>query len=122
MNSGDYEYHENSNLRVISNLDLKEVSLVTFPADPEADITSVKSIPEFQSIKDIEKFLRSDCGLSRKLSETFLSKSKSFLINQGDPGDQKNKDQSDPDLIKRLEEVKNQINLMSIKECLKKLK
>lgn len=46
--------------RYLSDLKLWEISVVTFPANPEANIESVKNM----SIKDFERFLR-DAGFSR---------------------------------------------------------
>lgn len=46
----------------LNDLKLWEVSIVTFPANPEANVESVKSI---KSIKDYERFLR-DAGFSKK--------------------------------------------------------
>ena len=48
--------------RVISSADLWEISLVTWGANPDAKVTSVKSI---DSVRDFERFLR-DSGFSRK--------------------------------------------------------
>lgn len=46
--------------RYLSDLKLWEISVVTFPANPEANIDAVKNM----SIKDFERFLR-DAGFSR---------------------------------------------------------
>lgn len=63
--------------------DLKEVSIVVFPANEEAEITSVKSLSEkgdnleiiksLKSKRDFEKFLRDAGILSKKEAETFIS-------------------------------------------------
>lgn len=60
--------------RTLKKVDLVEVSLVTFPANPKARINEVKSIEDFQSLSDIEDFLRDACGLSRKEARTLVAK------------------------------------------------
>ena len=48
--------------RILTNLDLWEISVVTFPANPKARIASVKSLIE--ELRDLEDALR-DAGMSR---------------------------------------------------------
>lgn len=55
--------YDEDGVRRITELDLYEVSFVTFPANDKAIITSVKS--DIKTIKDFEHFLR-DAGYSRK--------------------------------------------------------
>lgn len=66
--------------RVIEEVDLWEVSLVTWGANPEALITNVKS----NSIKDFERFLR-DAGFSRKEATAIASRGYKAAFDQGDP-------------------------------------
>lgn len=60
------EAGDGSRGRVIEKLDLWEISLVTWGANPEAKITNVKSITDF------ERFLR-DAGYSRKQAKAITS-------------------------------------------------
>jgi HK97 family phage prohead protease len=57
--------------RVLTEVDLLEVSLVTFPANEKAKVTSVKSLP--QTERDFEKFLR-DAGFSNEASKAIVAK------------------------------------------------
>lgn len=60
---------------VISKLDFKEVSFVTFPANEEANIISVKNSTSYhkpETIRQFEKFLR-DAGFSKKEATTIAS-------------------------------------------------
>lgn len=59
FNALDYSYE--GDVRVLSDIELWEISLVTFPANDKARVTSVKSI---ETIRDFEKLLLKD-GLSR---------------------------------------------------------
>ncbi len=56
--------------RRIKRLDLWEVSIVTFPANPKARVERVKSlaVPDLRSRQDIEKALR-DAGFSRSVAK-----------------------------------------------------
>ena len=66
------EYDDINNIRVISDLDLFEVSLVTFPANEKALITSVKTgAPE--TIREFEKMLVSN-GFSHSKAKAISAK------------------------------------------------
>ena len=56
----DYKYSDKLKKRTITNLDLMEVSMVTFPMNPKAKITKVKLAD--MSVREIEHYLR-DVGL-----------------------------------------------------------
>jgi hypothetical protein len=62
---------------MIEEVDLMEISLVTFGANPEAMITSVKSI------KDFERLLR-DAGYSRKEATAIASRGYKAASDQSD--------------------------------------
>lgn len=63
--------------RVIEEADLWETSLVTWGANPEARVTNVKSI------KDFERFLR-DAGYSRKQATAIASSGYKAAFDQSD--------------------------------------
>lgn len=77
-----YEMNQDTNIRLLKELDLYEVSLVTFPANDRARVTSVKTADEIKTIRDLEKYLR-DAGFSR--SEALRVASRFQLKN--DPSD-----------------------------------
>ena len=56
----DYDYNEKLQKRTIKNLDLMEISMVTFPMNPKAKITKVKLAE--MNVREIEHCLR-DTGL-----------------------------------------------------------
>ena len=68
-----YEYDTKTDVRTITELDLWEVSLVTFPANTLARVTSVKSSNEIQAPKDAERILR-DAGFSKSDATGFVSR------------------------------------------------
>ncbi len=57
-------YDEQSGIRSLLELDLWEVSPVTFPANDAARITSAKS-ESIKTVRDFERALRDDLGFSR---------------------------------------------------------
>lgn len=63
----DSEYNRNTGINVLKEIDLLEVSIVTFPANELATVTEIKSLlenGELPPLKEFEKFLR-DAGFSR---------------------------------------------------------
>lgn len=69
---GGYEYDKNSDAFFLKQIDLWEVSPVTFPANPDATIDSVKSAIE-GGPKEFERFLR-DAGLSRSQAKGLMAR------------------------------------------------
>ena len=77
----DYDYDSEKGAFILRDIDLWEVSVVTFPANDEARIDNVKSIFESGDIpppKEIERVLR-DVGLSRTQSKAFMAEGYSSL-------------------------------------------
>ena len=64
----DYE-GDDAEIRVLKELDLFEVSVVTFPMNPDAVVTDVKRI---DSIRDVERLLR-DGGVPNSMAKLIAS-------------------------------------------------
>lgn len=63
--------------RVISEIDLKEISIVNFPADDAARISIVKSeIETIENLKEAEMFLRDSGVFSKSAAMAFVSRIK----------------------------------------------
>jgi HK97 family phage prohead protease len=80
-----YEYDKGKR-RKLKKLDLMEISAVTFPMNPNAQVMSVKGE---RSIREWETFLREEGGLSRsesKMGASALCKA----LNQREVGDSQN--------------------------------
>ena len=81
----DYEMQEvqGGQIRMIKEIELYEVSVVTYPADSRAQITQAKSLvgddSKLADIRAFENFLCDEGGLSRKQAKTLLSKGYSTL-------------------------------------------
>jgi HK97 family phage prohead protease len=56
---------DESGVRTLTDVDLWEVSLVTFPANDPARVTSVRADGDFPSEREFEQWCRRDAGLSR---------------------------------------------------------
>ena len=60
-------------LRILAEVDLWEVSMVTFPANEAARVTSVKSADDMSAPKDAERILR-EAGFSKSDATAFVSR------------------------------------------------
>jgi hypothetical protein len=63
--------------RTLTEIDLVEVSIVTFPANPKARVTAAKTLAA-ADLRDLEDLL-GDRGLSRKTRETAVSVFREWL-------------------------------------------
>ena len=70
--------------RLIHELELEEISLVTFPSNPLSRVTGVKSEGEMTE-REFERFLR-DAGLSRKEANMVFEKGFRYFLAQRDAG------------------------------------
>lgn len=65
-----YSFDDKKGTRFLEDIDLKEVSLVTFPANERAEITRIKSAP--QTEREFEKFLR-EAGFSKAAAKAITT-------------------------------------------------
>lgn len=71
--SKEWLYNNETNVRTLTEIDLWEVSLVTFPANKKARVTNVKSGDEISAPKDAERILR-DAGFSKSDATALVSR------------------------------------------------
>jgi HK97 family phage prohead protease len=71
--SKQWAYDRDSEVRTLTEVDLWEVSLVTFPANAASRITGVKAADEIGAPKDAERILR-DAGFSKSDATAFVSR------------------------------------------------
>jgi hypothetical protein len=71
---------------------LKEISIVTDPANDQARVTDIKHLDDLrdaidgmETIRDFERFLRDAGGLSKGLVEALTSRAKTIFV-RGEPG------------------------------------
>lgn len=59
------QFDKPNNARVLTDLDLYEISPVTFPANDAARVSTVKALEDIKTIREFEEFLRDAGGFSR---------------------------------------------------------
>ena len=72
---GGSEYDKDADVTNLKEIELWETSLVTFPANPDAQITDVRTALTdgiYPTMREVESLLR-DSGFSKKDSQTILS-------------------------------------------------
>ncbi len=73
-------------VRLILELDLYEISIVTFPMHRDARVQMVKSLPlvnGLPTIRDFERWLMRDAGFTRRQAQTAIAKGfKSLLLKR----------------------------------------
>lgn len=65
-------------IRTIKKADVWEVSPVTFPQNDQARVNQVKSIPDFESLAEFERYLR-DAGHSKHSARELIAKAKDLF-------------------------------------------
>ena len=84
-------YDERRRRRMLKEVDLMEISLVTFPMNPKARVSAVKGLDGKDAItgtiRDWEDHLREVCGLSRSLSKVCAKALVDTISKQRDAGD-----------------------------------
>lgn len=71
--SKQWTYDRETDVRTLTEIDLWEVSLVTFPANGRARVSGVKhALDGIESLRDAERLLR-DAGMSRSEAKGFVS-------------------------------------------------
>lgn len=71
--SKQWAYDRETDVRTLTEIDLWEVSLVTFPANEKSRVTNVKSSTELATPKDAERILR-DAGFSKADATALVSR------------------------------------------------
>ena len=98
LSPDDYKYSDKLKKRTISNLDLMEISMVTFPMNPKAKITKVKLAE--MDVRELEKYL-CDIGMTNSVAEQSAGVLfKSFNREVNEQGDLVNRLQCLIDTIK----------------------
>lgn len=71
--------------RTLTQIDLMEISPVTFPANRNARLTSVKALEEFEKLSEIEDYLRDVGGFSRNEAKTLVARIKKLGLPDAGP-------------------------------------
>jgi uncharacterized protein len=80
-----WEYDKEKEIRTLTEIELWEVSVVTFPANGKARVTSVKGadVAQISTIRQAEKTLR-DAGFSDDAAKVLVAKVKQIAIDERD--------------------------------------
>jgi uncharacterized protein len=86
-----WSYDQDTEIRTLTEIDLWEVSLVTFPANAKARITTVKSadVAGIKTIRQAEKALL-DAGFSNDAAAAFIAQVKRLASDERDARDAQN--------------------------------
>jgi HK97 family phage prohead protease len=81
-------YDEKTGIRTLTEIDLWEVSLVTFPANAQARVTGVKAadVAQITTIRQAEKALR-DAGFPDDAAKAFVAAVKRIALDERDARD-----------------------------------
>lgn len=77
------EYNEEHSVWHLKEINLWETSVVTFPANQDAQVTEVRTALEqgvFPNIREFEQFLMRDAGFSRSQARTILNQGYKSLV------------------------------------------
>jgi HK97 family phage prohead protease len=80
--SKQWMYDNEQDIRTLTEVDLWETSLVTFPANRAARVTAIKSIEAIESVREVEVMLR-DRGFSKREAVALIARIKG--LRAGDP-------------------------------------
>lgn len=83
--SRKWSYDENTDVRTLTEVDLWEVSLVTFPANTAARVIGVKAseVGKINTIRQAEKALR-DAGFSEDAAKAYVAQVKRIVLDERD--------------------------------------
>ncbi len=77
------DYDEVTQIRTVRDVDLWEVSLVTFPANRQANVEAVKNQSGIATERDLEKFLR-DAGMSKSEATASVARLRASILDRRD--------------------------------------
>lgn len=79
-----WERDEDEGTITLKEIELWEVSLVTFPANDRARVSDVKAIEDISTVKDFERCLRDAGGFSRSQAKALVAKGKAALLREAE--------------------------------------
>lgn len=103
----DSDFDPERNIRTLTDIKLMEISLVTFPANVEAEVVGFKNCN--MSAGDFERLLREAGGFSRSAAKTITAKGFKAFLEQRDAEDGKADDQ----VLSLLSSIKSGIEKLS---------
>jgi HK97 family phage prohead protease len=116
----NYDYDTTTNVRTISEAELYEISVVTFPANEAAHIMSVKNIKDMPP-KEVERKLRTAFNLSQSEAKTFMAKGYSAISQRDVVEAEESQRDVGSELLNQLKEINNEIGVSHLGNIIKNL-
>jgi HK97 family phage prohead protease len=79
-----WEWDEDEWTRTLTEVELWETSMVTFPMNPSARIESVKALEDISTVRDAEHFLRESKGCSRSEAQGVIARVRTVLQREAE--------------------------------------
>jgi phage head maturation protease len=79
-----YRKEGERDVRVLKKVDLWEISLVTFPANEQARVRTVKAMEDLRTIRDVEEYLREAGSLSRSEAKGVIARVRDVLQREAE--------------------------------------
>lgn len=106
------ETDDKKKVRTLKDVDLWEISLVTFPMNTRASVTSVKNILEAKNERELEDALR-EAGLSREASKYLVKLAKAGLREAGPKSIANTETSMDP-ILSELKKLNRELSIQGI--------
>ncbi len=74
--------------RYLKDLTLWEVSTTCFPMNESALMSSVKAAPQFETIRELETWVRDELGFTNSAAKEFIARFKKALVREEPPRDE----------------------------------
>jgi HK97 family phage prohead protease len=111
LREGGYEYDKSKDVFLLKDIELWEVSLVTFPMNPEARVGNVKNLlaaGKMPTEREFEKFLKQS-GFSDSQSKVIVSRGFKALSHREDAEGAADRD--DPEVVELLKQLEQRISI-----------
>jgi len=100
FNTRQSEQDQKTGIRTLTDVDLWETSIVTFPANDEARVEQVKACQS--NVRDFERLLTQDAGFSRTEARLIINDGWKAMVAKRDAGRQAKAPEAIGDMIARM--------------------
>lgn len=77
-------WDDDAMVRTLTEIELWETSMVTFPMNPAARIESIKALDDISTVRDAERFLRDSKGCSRSEAQGIIARIRTVLQREAE--------------------------------------
>jgi len=104
-----FEYDSSKGCRYLKQIDLWEISLVTFPMARRGQITNIKDVEGIKTERQLEEFLRDSGNMSKKAAQFIVTLAKPSLRELRENEDKGGDKNGDEDLLQILDVIINNV-------------